>query len=60
MKKMAIAALVIGIMASCNRNSDTELNKNTSQKTEIMEKDQILAAVKEDVVHSDDGWGDIV
>ena len=40
MKKLAIAALVIGIMASCNRNNDTELNKNTSQKTEIMEKEE--------------------
>jgi hypothetical protein len=29
-------------------------------ETEIMEKDQILANVKEEVVAVDDGWGDIL
>jgi len=29
-------------------------------ETEIMEKDQILSAIKEEVTNSDDGWSDIV
>ena len=38
MNKLVIAALVIVAMASCNQNNKTELNNNTSQKNEIMEK----------------------
>jgi len=45
--------------------SDPKITKNYKEllrriETEIMEKDQILAAVKESVTSSDDGWGEIV
>lgn len=37
MKNIVIAAIALGIMASCNPN-DKELKQNTTQKIEIMEK----------------------
>lgn len=38
MKKLLLAALIVGTMASCNQQNNKEINKNESQKTEIMEK----------------------
>lgn len=40
MKRIVIAALAIVIMASCNKNSNTESNQNTTQKTETMVKEE--------------------
>ena len=46
-------------------DSDPKLTQNYKHllkkiETEIMEKDQILASIKEEVVAVDDGWGDIL
>lgn len=40
MKKIAITALAITIMASCTDNSNQESTKNLTEKTEIMEKQE--------------------
>ncbi|MCX6180655.1 MAG: nuclear transport factor 2 family protein [Bacteroidetes bacterium] len=40
MKRFVIAVLVIGTMASCNQKENTELNTNSKEKLEIMEKQE--------------------
>ncbi len=40
MKRFIIAALVIGIMVSCNQKEDTESNTNSKENPEIMEKQE--------------------
>jgi len=40
MKKIAIAALVVAVMASCNQQEKRESNNNTTENTEIMEKQE--------------------
>ncbi|MBK7337464.1 MAG: DUF4440 domain-containing protein [Saprospirales bacterium] len=40
MKRFIIAALVIGIMVSCNQKEDTESNTNLKENPEIMEKQE--------------------
>jgi uncharacterized protein (TIGR02246 family) len=40
MKKLALSVLVVVAMASCNQNNKTEVNSNTSQNREIMEKEE--------------------
>lgn len=40
MKKIAITALAITIMASCTDNSNQESTKNLTEKTKIMEKQE--------------------
>ncbi len=40
MKKIAVVALAMGIMASCNQNNPKEQEQNTTQKTAIMAKEE--------------------
>jgi len=40
MKRIAVIALVISILASCGQKDNAETNQNTKQKTKIMEKQE--------------------